>query len=216
MDEKNIKIRCKFIRFRNNKLHCKCEECNKPCIKLPNEAIKNFPILYKFCNGKTFSVARKRFLSLSIHGYLGKFDKTSIPPKEAFYSKLNFENITDEDYARIQKVWEVFEIINLSEYHDLYAQSDTLLLADVFENFRNNCNKIYRLYPSNLLAAPGLTWKACLKIRRVELKLLTNIDMLLMIENEITGGICQASYRYDKAKNKYMDNYDENIESSYI
>ena len=62
------------------------------------------------------------------------------------------------------------------------------------------------------MAAPGLTWKACLKIRRVELKLLTNIDMLLMIENEITGGICQASYRYDKAKNKYMDNYDENIE----
>ena len=134
MDEKNIKIKCKFIRFRNNKLYCNCEECNKPCINLPNEAIKNFPILYKFCNGKTFSAARKRFLSLSIHGYLGKFDKTSIPPKEAFYSKLNFENITDEDYARIQKVWEVFEIKNLSEYHDLLAQSDTLLLADVFEN----------------------------------------------------------------------------------
>ena len=68
-----------------------------------------------------------------------EFDETSIPPKEAFYSELNLENITDEDYARVQKVWEVFEIKNLGEYQDLYAQSDTLLHVDVFENFRNMC-----------------------------------------------------------------------------
>ena len=70
-----------------------------------------------------------------------KFDETSIPPKDAFYSELNLENITDEDYAHIQKVWEVFEIKKLGEYHDLYVQSDALLLADVFENFSLFKNK---------------------------------------------------------------------------
>ena len=66
-----------------------------------------------------------------------KFDENTLPPKEAFYSNLNLEDISDEDYTHAQKVWDVFEIRNRGEYHDLYAQSDTLLLADVYENFRN-------------------------------------------------------------------------------
>ena len=65
-----------------------------------------------------------------------KFDKNLLPYKEVFYSNLNLEDISDEDYAHAQKVWEVFEIKNLGQYHDLYVQSDTLLLADVYENFR--------------------------------------------------------------------------------
>ena len=65
-----------------------------------------------------------------------KFNETSIPPKEAFNSELNLEDITDEDHTHVQKVWDVFEIKNRGEYHDLYVQSDTLLLADVFENFK--------------------------------------------------------------------------------
>ena len=86
-----------------------------------------------------------------------KFDETLIPDKEAFYSELNKEGITDEDYAHAQKVWKVFEIKNLGEYHDLYVQSDTLLLADVFENFRDKCLEIYELDPAHFLSAPGLT-----------------------------------------------------------
>ena len=66
-----------------------------------------------------------------------KFDETTLPPKEAFYSNLNLEDISDEDYAHAQKVWDVFETKNIGEYHDLYVQSDTLLLADVYENFRS-------------------------------------------------------------------------------
>ena len=66
-----------------------------------------------------------------------KVHETTLPPKEAFYSNLNLEDISDEDYAHAQKVWDVFKINNLGEYHDLYVQSDTLLLADVYENFRN-------------------------------------------------------------------------------
>ena len=72
-----------------------------------------------------------------------KFDETTLPPKEAFYSNLNLEDISDEDYAHAQKVWDVFEIKSLGEYHDLYVQSDTLLLADVYENFKNMCLDIY-------------------------------------------------------------------------
>ena len=92
-----------------------------------------------------------------------KFDETTIPPKEAFHSNLNLEDIRDEDYAHAQNVWEVFEINNRGEYHDLYVQSDTLLLADVFENVRHIFLEIYKLDPVYFVSAPGLAWQAYLK-----------------------------------------------------
>ena len=92
-----------------------------------------------------------------------RFDENTIPPKEAFYSKLNLENITDKDYAHDQNVWEVLEIKNHGEYHDLYVQCDILLLADMFQNFRDNCIEIYGLDPFHFLTASGLAWQACLK-----------------------------------------------------
>ena len=85
-----------------------------------------------------------------------RFDQTSLPDKKAFISKLNEKGIIDKDYAHAGKVWEVFEIKNLGEYHDLYVLSNTLLLADVFENFRAKCTEIYALDPSHFLSAPGL------------------------------------------------------------
>ena len=126
------------------------------------------------------------------------------------------EDISEEDYAHAQKVWDVFEIKRLGEYHDLYVQSDTLLLKDVFENFRNLCLDIYELDPVYFVSAPGLAWQACLKKTGVKLELITDYDMILMIEKGIRGGICQATHRYAKANNKYMKNYNKNIESSYI
>ena len=95
-----------------------------------------------------------------------RFNETSLPDEKVFHSKLNLEDITDEDYAYAQKVWQVLEIKNLGEYHDLYVQSDTLLLADVFENFTNKCIKIYELDPAHFLSAPGIAWQACLKRRK--------------------------------------------------
>ena len=145
-----------------------------------------------------------------------KFDETTLPPKEDFYSELSLEGISHEDYAHAQQVWSVFEIRNRGEYHDLYVQSDTLLLADVFENFRNKCLEIYELDPIYFVSAPGLAWQACLKKTEVKLELLTDYDMILMIEKGIRGGICQATHRHAKANNKYMKNYNKNIESSYI
>ena len=82
-----------------------------------------------------------------------------------FYSKLNLENIADKDYEHTQKLLEVFGIKSRGEYHDLYVQSDTLLLADVFENFRDKCNKIFELDPVYFASTPGLAWQVCLKKR---------------------------------------------------
>ena len=89
----------------------------------------------------------------------GKFDETTLPPKEAFYSNLNLENISNENYAHTRTVLEVFEIKNRDEYRNLYVKSDTLLLADVFENFTNMCLEIYQLDPVYFVSAPGLAWE---------------------------------------------------------
>ena len=102
-------------------------------------------------------------------------------------------------------------------YHNLYNKTDVLLLADVFENFRDICIKIYKLDPSHYYTAPGLAWDAALKLTKVELELLTDIDMLLMIEKSIRGGISMISTRYGKANNKYMgDSFDNKQPSKYI
>ena len=145
-----------------------------------------------------------------------RFNEMSLPSKESFYSTLNMENIDDSDYRHGNNVFKRFKLKNLGVYHDLYVQSDTLLLADVFENFRNKCLEVYELDPAHLLSLPGLAWQACLKKTNVKLELLTDYDMLLMVEEGIRGGICHSVHRYAKANNKYMENYDENKESSYI
>ena len=98
----------------------------------------------------------------------------------------------------------------------MYVQCDTFLLADVFENFRNKCIEIYELDPAHFLSAPGLAWQACLKKTKVELELLANIDMLLMVEKGIRGGIYQEIHRYTKANKKYVKSYVKSIESSFI
>ena len=106
--------------------------------------------------------------------------------------------------------------LNIGDYHDLYVQNDTLLLADVFANFRNKCIEIYKLDPAHFLSATGLVWQACLKKTGIKLELLTNVDMLLMEERGIRVEICHGVHRYAKANNKYMNNYDKSKESSYI
>ena len=85
-----------------------------------------------------------------------KFNKTTLPTIEEFYDPLNLEDINKEDHAHAQKVWDTFNIKNPGEYHDLHVQLDTLLLSDVFENFRDLCLDIYQLDPAHFLTAPGL------------------------------------------------------------
>ena len=145
-----------------------------------------------------------------------RFNETSLPSKESFYSNLNMENIEDIDYRHGNNVFNKFKLNNLGEYHDLYVQSDTLLLADVFENFRDMCIKEYELDPAHFLSLPGLAWQACLKKTNIELELLTDYDMLLMVKEGIRGGICHSIHRYAKVNNKYMKNYNKDEKSSYI
>ena len=218
MKEKKNMQECKFIGFKDDRLRYKCKECGNKYSKLPNEAIENFPILYQFCNSELnifFLLLGKGIYPSEYMDSWGKFNEVLVTPKEAFYRELN-ENISDADYEHVQKVWEVFEIKNLGEYHDLYAQRDTVLFADVFEKFRDKCAEIYGLDPAHFVSAQGLAWQAWLKITKVELELLTDINMLLMVENWIRSGICQATHRYAEANNKYLEDYDKNIESSYI
>ena len=112
------------------------------------------------------------------------------------------EDITDADYAHAKRVCKDFEIKNLGDYYELYVQSNTLFLADVFENVRNMCLEIYELDPAHFLSAPGLDWQAALKQTKVKLDLLTDINMLLMVEKGIRGGIYHSIYQYAKVNNK--------------
>ena len=100
-----------------------------------------------------------------------KFNENPLPPKEAFYSNLNLQDISDEDYIHAQKVWDVFEINNIGDYHYLYVQSVTLFLADVCENFRNMCFEKYQLDPTYFVSAPGLARQACLKKNRSKIRI---------------------------------------------
>ena len=129
-----------------------------------------------------------------------RFTEISLPSKEDFYSNLNMEDINDIDYRHANNVFKRFELENLGQYHDLYVQSDTLLLADVFENFRDMCFKEYELDPAHFLSLPGLAFQACLKKINTELELLTDYDMLLTVEEGIRGEVEYATQCTDMLK----------------
>ena len=204
----------------NEKLILKCFNCKQYYRKKFNkELIKRFKSMYEFCKKdliKFILLLRKGVYPYKYMDNWERFDETSLLNKEFFYSNLNIENIEDIDYRHGNNVFKRFKLKNLGEYHDLYVQSDTLLLVDVFEHFRNTCLKVYELDPAHFLSLPGLAWQACLKKTNIKLELLTDYDMLLMVEEGIRGGICHSIHRYTKANNKYMKNYDKNEESLYI
>ena len=109
-----------------------------------------------------------------------KFLLTEFPPIDAFYSSLSEETITPEEYERAQKVWSEFNIENMQQYHDLYLNLDVLLLADVFENFRQTCIMDYGLYPAHYYTLPGFAFNACLKFTEQELDLFTDSEKFLL------------------------------------
>ena len=209
-----------YIKIKNEKLLLKCFNCNNYYKKKFNkDLIKKFKNTYSFCNNdlnKFILLLRKAVYPYEYMDSWETFNEKSLPSKEDFYSNLNMEDIDDIDYRHGNNVFKRFELENLGDYHDLYVQSDTLLLADVFENFRDMCIKEYELDPGHFLLLPGLAWQACFKKTNIELELLTDYDMLLMVEEGIRGGICHSIHRYAKANNKYMKNYNNNEESSYI
>ena len=209
-----------YMKVIDEALIFRCFNCKKNYKKEINkELIEKFASTYTFCNNdlnKFVMLLRKGVYPYEYIDGWDKFNETSIANKESFYSNLTMENITETDYIHANNVFKTFKLNNLGDYHDLYVQSDALLLADVFENFRKACIKTYELDPAHFISLPGLAWQACLRKTGVELELLTDYDMLLMIEKGIRRGICHAVHRYAKANNKYMKNYDKSKESSYI
>ena len=178
-------------------------------------AFKN--LLNYFTPKQTELLKQKGFYPYEYMDSEEKFNDTKLPPREAFYSKLSGKGITEKDYEHAGNVWNSFKMKTFKEYHELYNITDVLLLADVFENFRDLCLKIYGLDPVYYFTAPGLAWDACLKMTSVKLELLSDSNMLLMFEEGIRGGISIISNRYGEANNKYMrKGFNKNKPSKYL
>ena len=197
----------------------KCDVC-KGVIKgsrCLNPTDKNLHEITKYFVGEELKLLLRK--GVFPYDWLDDFDKLNenqLPPKESFYSKLRGEDISDEDYEHAKKVWKTFNMKTMRDYLNLYLQSDVLLLADVFENFRDVCQTHYGLDPAWYYTAPGLAWDAMLKLTKIELEMIIDIDMLIMIEKGVRGGVAQISNRYAKANNPYMKEYDPKIVINYI
>ena len=168
----------------------------------PKDGFKN--LLKYFTPEQAELIKQKGFYPYEYMDSIEKFNDTEPPPRRAFFSKLTGRGISKKNYKHVLNVWHTFKMKTLKEYHELYNVIDVLLLADVFENFRDLCLKIYGLDPVYYFTAPGLAWDACLKTTDINLELLNDPDMLLMFEKGIRGGISMISNRYGKANNKYM------------
>ena len=182
---------------------------------LPKDAFKN---LLKYFTPKQAEILKQKgFYPYEYMNIEEKFNDTKLPPREAFYSKLSGRGIKEKDYKHAWNVWNSFKMKTFKDYHELYNVTDVLLLADVFENFRDLCLKIYGLDPVYYFTAPGLAWDACLKITNIDLELLSDPNMLLMFEKGIRGGISIISNRYGEANNKYMGRgFNKNKPSKYL
>ena len=190
--------------------------------KLVNN-LSSYPNLQRHFKGPQLELVKRK--GVYPYDYMSRFDRlseTCLPPIECWYSKLNDTNISKEDFSHANLVWDTFQMETMRDYHDLYLKTDVLLLADVFERFRDICLHHYELDPAWYFTAPGLAWDACLKMTKVELELLHDQDMLLMVEKGIRGGVSMISTRYGKANNKYMtkerdgEEYDPSKPSTYI
>ena len=140
---------------------------------------------------------------------MDRFDETSLPSIEKFYIKIQVKYLSEKEYKHAKKVWHVFEIKTLDENHDLYVQTDTAQLSDVFENFRSLCLKEYQLDPAYFVSTPSLALEAMLKITKAKIELFTDINIVLMAAKGIRGGLTQVVKKHGFANNKYLPTYDK-------
>ena len=181
---------------------------------LPKDSFKNLEKY--FTPEQTKLLKQKGFFPYDYMDSIEKLKDSKPPPQKAFYSKLTGKGINNYNYNHVLNVWKTWKMKTLKDYLKLYNTSDVLLLADIFENFRDVCLKNYGLDPVYYYTAPGLAWDACLKMTGVNLELLSDVDKLLMIEKGIRGGISIISNRYGKANNKYMKDFNKSELSKYL
>ena len=153
-----------------------------------------------------------------LYEYMTDFEKMKeeLPKLEKFYGSLTNRKISDKEYEHIFNNWKKIEIETIKDYHDLYLECDVLLSDDAVENFRNNSLKNYGLCPSDYLSAPGSSWDAILKMRKVKLELIPDPHMYIFFGKGRRGGISYISNKYSKANNKYLKSYDPRQESKHI
>ena len=192
----------------------KCINCiKKPCINPMLDKLKNTGNIYK---DKVKLLIRKGVFPYEYFNSSKRFNEDKLPDKNFFYSSLNDSNISDDDYEYAIKIWKEFDMKTFGDYHDLYLNTDVLLLSDIFNEFREICLTNYKLDPCRYYTTPGLSWDALLKHSKIKLELLSDYDMLLMFEQGTRGGISTITKRYSVANNKYMKCYDENEENKFL
>ncbi|XP_030751512.1 uncharacterized protein LOC115879024 [Sitophilus oryzae] len=186
--------------------------------------LSEYPILkseFPHLNEEHFNLlTRKGIFPYDFMDDWNKLNETQLPPKPAFYNKLNDSYINDKDYAHAKTVWNIFNCQNMRDYSELYMKVDILLLADIFEQFRTTSHKTYCLDPAHTYTLPGYAWQCMLfQMRKSDIKkleLLTDLDMVLFIEKGIRGGLSQCSKRYAEANNKYIPSYDSSKDETYL
>ena len=159
---------------------------------------------------------RKSFYPYEYMNSFDRFEETSLPPIESFYSSLTLQSISQDDYNFARNVWHKLKFKNLGDYHNFYCLLDSALLADIFQVFRKTVIKTYSLDPGHFYSIPGLAWSAALKYTKIKLHLFDDIDMYMFVEKAIRGGICGVMKRYVKANNELCINYDVSEKDTYL
>ncbi|CAB4044377.1 uncharacterized transposon-derived, partial [Paramuricea clavata] len=148
-----------------------------------NLSSEDFRIVGKRWQGEDFKlVTQKGLFPYEIMDGMDKLQSEGLPSKDEFYSTLYESDVSNEDYQRAQRVWSHFNMKTTRNYHDLYLETDVLLLADVFENFRRTCMESYELDPAHYVSASGLSWDAFLKRSGKEIELVSDMDLFQFFE----------------------------------
>ena len=197
----------KNIVFLDSLQFCK-ESLDKLASNLNNEDFKH--LMSEFSPNKLEILKIKDAYPYEWVDSYEKFNYTELPPKECFYSPIK------DGKRDFINVWNIFNFNTFKDYHNHYLKKDVLLLADVFEKFIHTCLNYDGLDPCHYFSFPGLSWDAMLKMTKVELKKISNVDMHLFIEKGMRGGTSYASKRYSKANNEYCPDYDKTKPEKYI
>ncbi|KYN11372.1 hypothetical protein ALC57_16475 [Trachymyrmex cornetzi] len=213
-DENMSRLKLRFVdsfKFLNTSLEKLVSYLDKSKLKIIRSEFSNL-------DAEDFDLlTRKGVFPYEYIDSVDKLNETSLPPRELFYSSLTDETASDDDYQHATNVWRRFCIETLCDYSDLYLKTNVLLLADVFENFRDTCIESYRLDPAYYYTLPGYTWDAMLKYTGIRFELLTDIDMVMFVERGVRGGLSQCSHRYAQANNKYnVSSYNPSEPSTYL
>lgn len=170
-----------------------------------------------FGEGEKFQLMKQKgVFPYSYVDSISKLDEQQLPSPEQFYDKLRDEHISEEDYNRARRVWDLFECKTLGDFSNSYLLSDVLILADVFENFRKVSLQTHKLDPAQYFTTPGFTWDAMLKFTKVKLELLTDLEMYHFFRKGIRGGVSVCVERKAIANNQFVPNYDPSQPKEFI